>query len=147
MKKVIALGLLAISCFFYEARAQSFSTRIVRIEIDGKEVKKDYKVFFFSNGKWIEAKRTPTGFVIPNELRNEEYLTVLISFGKYKLKFSEIHISKFDQNWTVGIDKKPFSEEFVKPEEAKTTKRVYYIQFGGSGLISTQLVVIEKKTE
>jgi hypothetical protein len=146
MKSIIVLGLLATLCLFCEARARSFSTKIVRIEIDGKEVKKDYKVFFLSNDKWIEAERTSIGFVIPSKLRNEEYLTVLITFGKHRLEFSKIHISKFNQDWIVGVDKKPFSEEFVKPEEAKITKRVYYIQFEGSGL-GTQLVITEKKTK
>ncbi len=146
MKRIIAVGLLITFCFFCEAKAQSLSTKIVRIEIDGKEVKKIYKVFFLSNGKWIESERTSTGFSVPSELMTEEYLTVLITFGKYKLKFSEIHISNFNENWVVGVDKKPFSDEFVKPEEAKTTKRAYYIQFEGIGLVR-QLVITEKKAK
>lgn len=140
----VLLALLAISGLFSEAQVQPFSAKIVRIEIDGKEVKRDFKVFFLSNGKWIEAERISTGFAIPSELTNKEYLTVLITFEKYKLEFPEIHISKFNQNWIVGIDNKPFSDEFVKPEEAKITKRAYYIQFEGNG-IGSQLVITEKK--
>jgi hypothetical protein len=145
MKRIIA-SLLIVLGLFCQAQAQSFSTKIVRIEIDGKEVKKDYKVFFLSKAKWIEAERTVTGFVIPSELRNVEYLGVLITFGKHRLGFLEIHVSKFTREWIVGVDQKPFSEEFVKREEAKRTKRAYYIQFQGGGL-DTQLVVTEKKTK
>lgn len=121
---------------------QSLQTKIARIEVDGKEVKKDYKVLFFSNDQWIEANRIATGFIVPEQLRNDEFLSVQIAFGKYKLQFSGIHISKFKQDWTVGIDKKPFSEEFVTPEEAETIKGVYYIQFE-----TTQVIVKERKTD
>ena len=145
MKRIIISILLIIFCFFCEAMAQS-PTKIIRLEIDGKEVKKSYKVFFFSDGKWIESDKTSTGFVIPSELKTKEYLTVLITFGKYKLKFSDIHISNFSEDWIVGVDKKPFSDEFVKPEEAKITKRAYYIQFEG-GDPSRLLVITEKKPE
>ena len=118
-------------------------TDVTRIEIDGKAVKKPYKVLFRQNGKWIEAERTSTGFVLPNELKSEEWLSVLIAFGKYRLDFPKIHVSKFGQPWTVGIDKKPYSVEFVPPSEAATTISAYYIQFlGGHG---TQLIITEKK--
>ncbi len=140
MKRTIVLGVLITLCCFYQAKAQSLSTRIERIEIDGKEIQKSYKVFFLSNNKWIEAERTSTGFIIPSELKNEEYLTVLLAFGKYRLKFAGVHSSNFNTVWVVGVDKKPFSEENVTPEQAKTAKRVYYIKFSGYGL-NTQLIV------
>lgn len=149
MKSVIILGLFLTLGFFYEANAQnaqSESTKIVRFEVDGKEVKKNYKVFFRSNDKWIELRKTSTGFVIPNELRNNEHLTVLIILGKYKLEFPQIRISKFEENWVVGIDNKPFSEEIGYLVKTNTVKRVYYIHFVGSAL-ETGLVVMDKKTE
>lgn len=146
MKRIIVLGLLITSGFFCEAKAQAVSTNILRIEIDGKEVRKSYQVFFLSNDKWVEAEKTSTGFVVPGELKTEEHLTVLITFGKQKLWFPDIHISKFNTDWIVGIDKKPYSDEFIRPEEAKITKRVYYIQFLGVGLV-TQMVVTEKKND
>jgi hypothetical protein len=149
MKKTIILGLFLILCIFYKANAQSMSAKIVRFEIDKKEVKRSYKVFFLSNGKWIEAEKTSNGFVVPGELRNEKFLAVLITFGKYKLEFSEIHISAFSTNinWTVGIDKKPFSKEFAKPDEMKMIKRLYYIKFEGDGGLDTQLIVAIKKNK
>lgn len=149
MKSVIILGLFVTLGFFYEANAQNAqfeSTKIVRFEVDGKEVKKNYKVFFRSNDKWIESKKTSTDFIIPTELRNNEHLTVLITLGKYKLEFPQIHISKFEEDWVVGIDNKPFSEENAYLVKIKTVKRIYYINFVGSAL-ETRLVVMDKKTE
>ena len=104
------------------------------MEIDGKEVKKKYKVFFLLDGKLVEAKKTSTGFIIPAALRNSEHLTVFITLGKYKFKFSDIHISKFDEEWVLGVDNKPFSQEIDYLIEEETVKRVYYIDFLGSAL-------------
>jgi hypothetical protein len=75
-------------------------------------------------------------------LKIEEYLTVLITFGKYKLEFARVHSLAFKADWIVGIDKKPFSEEFISPEEAKTAKRVYYIKFSGEP--GTRLIIMEQ---
>jgi hypothetical protein len=96
MKRLFVLGLLITSCLVGAAKAQSLSTKIVRIEIDGKEVQENHKVFFLSNGNLIEAERTSTGFVIPNELKKEEHWAGLITSGKYKLGFSDIHILNFE---------------------------------------------------
>ena len=89
--------------------------------------------------------KTPTGFVLPAKLMTEQSLSVLITLGKHRLKFPEVHISNFNTDWIVGIDKEPFSDEFVNPEESKSVKRVYYIQFLGKGLVR-QLVMKEYKT-
>jgi hypothetical protein len=146
IKKYLILFLLITTCALCRAQSRPMSTDVVRLEVGGKEVKKSYKVYFLSKGKWIESERTATGFLVPDKLRAEEYLTVLITFGKYKLVFSKIHISKFNEDWIIGVDKKPFSQEFVTSEEARTVKRVYYIQFLGSGLV-TQVVVKEYRLQ
>jgi hypothetical protein len=146
MKRILVLGLLTF-CFFCAAGAQSLSTKILRLEVDGKEVRKSYKVFFLSAGGRSEAEKTATGFVVPSELTTQEHLAVLITFGKYKLEFSDIHISKFHTDWVVGVDKKPFSEELVRPEEAEKTRRVYYIKFQNGIGLDTELVVKEQGYE
>lgn len=146
MKSVIILGLFFHLGFFYKANAQNArteSTKIVRFEVDGKEVKRKFKVSFRSNDRWIESEKTPTGFIIPTEFKNTEHLTVLIILGKYKLEFPQIHNSKFEEDWVVGIDNKPFSEENADLVKIKTVKRVYYINFVGSAL-ETRLVVMDK---
>lgn len=149
MKSVIILGLFITLGFFYEANAQNAqteSTKIVKFEVDGKEVKKNYKVSFRLNDNWIESEKTSTGFIIPNEFRDNEYLTVLIKLGKYKFEVPKIHISKFSADWVVGIDNKPFSDEIGWNIKSKTVKRVYYIKFIGSALETIRLVIKEKKT-
>jgi hypothetical protein len=69
---------------------------------------------------------------------------VLITFGKHKLVFSEIHVSKFNESWIVGIDTKPFSDRFATTEEAKNIKRIYYIHFKGEGLETLFVVKIRR---
>ena len=91
----------------------------------------------------VEAKKTSNGFIIPTKLRKNESLAILITLGKYKLAFSEIHHSKFEEDWVVVIDNKPFSGENTYLIEDETVKRVYYTHFVGSGL-ETMLVVQEK---
>src|SRR5215203_4674014 len=134
MRSTIILGVFLTLCFSSQADAQkpnSESTKIVRFEVDGKEVKKTYKVFFRSDGKWIESDKISTGFIVPVELRDREYLTVLITLGKYKLEFPDIHISKFRTDWVVGVDKKPFSNDIGWLIKSKTAKRAHYILFTG----------------
>ena len=140
MSRSIALALLMTFCFVCGAKAQALTTNIKRIEVDGKVVKKSYRVFFLSKDQWIQAERTSKGFIVPKQVEAEEYLTVLITFGKHKLHFSRIKIDKFGEDWIVGIDNRPFSDEFVRPEDAAKTKSAHYIQFEGTG-IATLLVV------
>lgn len=146
MKSAITLGLFLTLSFSSAANAQkihSESTKIVRFEVDGKEVKKNYRVFFRLNNKWIESEKNSTGFIVPSEFRDTEYLTVLIVLGKYKLEFPAIHHSKFSEDWVVGVDKKPFSDEIGWLVETKTARRVHYIRFTGSALETVRVVVEE----
>ena len=131
MKTLVILGLIVICGLVSEVNAQSQSTRIVRLEIDGKEVKTSYRIFFLSSGDWTEAQKTATGFILPREVENKESLTLTIKFGKHKLTFENVHISNFKTDWTVGVDKKPFSEEFVNPDEKRAIEQVYYLKFEG----------------
>jgi hypothetical protein len=150
MKSVIILGLFLTLGFFYEAKAQnaqSGPTKIVRFEVDGKEIKRKYTVFFRSNEKWIEAEKTIVGFNIPIELKDSEYFTVLIKTGKYKLYFPKIHNSQFSAEWVVGIDNKPFSDEISLLKKSKTVRRVYYIKFTGSALETVLFVIMDNSTK
>jgi hypothetical protein len=147
MIRVFVLGLFIIFSFLCDAHAQDgMSTKISRIEVDGKVVRKKYNVFLRSSGKWMAANKTRTGFVLPNNLTTEEYLDVLVTFGKYQLEFLKLHVSNFREDWVVGVDEKPFSPDFVNPEDASITKRVYYIQFEGSEP-GRQLIIAEKKAQ
>lgn len=69
---------------------------------------------------------------------------MLITFGKHKLHFSKIHISKFSEDWIVGIDNRPFWDEIVRPENAAKIKSAYYIQFEGTGMATLLVVEVPK---
>ncbi len=144
MTKYLVIVLLLILCFFCEARAQMPPTRIVRIEIDGKEIKTSYDVFFLVNKEWVKVKQTPCGFQIPDELKNNEFFDFSIAFEKYQLDFSQIHISKFNTDWIVGIDKKPFSDENVDPQNVSSTKMAWYINFLGAERVTRVVIRLNK---
>jgi hypothetical protein len=129
MSKFNFLVLMLTLFLWLPVHAQTIITKISKLKIDEKEVKKDYKDLLYSKNKSVEAKRTTNGFIVPDELRSEEYLDVTITFGKHKLDFSEIHISNFDTVWIVGVDKKPFSNVNSYLVERKTTKSINYIVF------------------
>jgi hypothetical protein len=132
VKRLLILGLIVTYGFLSECKAQSRPpTRIVRCEVDGRTVKTSYRIFFLRRGTWLEAHKTGEAFAIPREVENEEYLTLRIEFGKYKLNFPRIHFSNFKNDWIVGVDNKPFSEELVKPEEQRLIDQISYIQFQG----------------
>jgi hypothetical protein len=81
MKTLVILGLIMTCGLLSGVKAQSQSTRITRLEVDGKEVKTSYRVFFLSGGKWIEAEKTADGFMLPSAVQNEENVTLKITFG------------------------------------------------------------------
>jgi len=105
-----------------------------RRKIDSKEL----RVFFQLQRTWIEAVRTRRGFIVPDALTNEEYVTILIKIGKRQIEFSEVHISKFQTSWIVGIDEPPFSRKVVESAEADNLEIVYWIEFSGEpGTVTT----------
>ncbi|MCO6511550.1 MAG: hypothetical protein J5I65_12230 [Aridibacter famidurans] len=140
MKPLLAYVLLML-CFCCIANAQDDITKVVRLEIDGQEVKESYKVSFLIDEKWREVQTTSTGFKVPKELKDQEYLSVLFEFGGHRLAFSRLHSSKFRTDWIVGVDLKPFSEDLVDPEEMEVTDQVYYIEFNSRLGLGTKLVV------
>lgn len=145
MKTLAIFGLILTCGLLSDVNAQPQSTRIVRLEVDGKQVKKSYRIFFLSKATWIEAQKTAAAFTLPRAIENEEYLTLMIAFGKHRLKFDKVHISNFRNDWIVGVDTEPFSEELVKPDEQKSIEQIYYIQFEGEP--GRQLIVTKLKKQ
>ena len=130
MKTLLVLvALLLLLAPLTRASAQTITTKIAWFEINEKEARNDYRVFLYAHGTEFEAKRTPDGFVVPDELRNERTLDVRIVMEKYKLVFNSIHISSFAEEWRIGIrTKKPFAEEFdITGNESKTIRFIYYL--------------------
>src|SRR5258708_12082220 len=128
MKRLFLLGVLAVSVS--QTAAQQLVTKVVTVELNRKQVTQSYRVFLYANGKKFEAKRTAEGFAVPDELRSENSIDTRIVFGKYDLAFGLIPISRFGEAWRLGINKRPFAEEFVvTPEEPSTPTFIYYVDF------------------
>lgn len=128
--------LTAIFLLAGAAYAQT-ETRVRWIEVDGEEIAKPYYVMFRTGPTYVTAERTKKGFLLPPEVRGQRSLTLTVVFDKYDLDFFELDRSLFDEEWIIGVDTKPFSEEFVRREEQKGAKLAYYIRFSESPMLVT----------
>lgn len=136
MKRLILSCILVFACFVATAQAQK-PTTITRVEVDGEVVKSNYKVLFLCDRSWIEAENTPTGFIVPKEIGDQQKLTFRFIFNDHDLEFSAIDRSILGIDWIVGVDLPPYSEEFVKPKEMAGVTEVYYLQYGAAQLVVT----------
>ena len=135
MKRRLLLLAISFMMLFVAAKAQPASTRIVRFTIDNKQVKQPFRVVLYAGGKELEAKRTQNGFIIPRELQRDQDIVTKIKVGKYELNFGGIPRDKFELDWQIEIDTKPFSTGRLTREEAKRTGFIYFLRYGGSELI------------
>lgn len=142
MRKPVALLSMLLCLWLVSPVYPQETTRIIRIRIDGNDIETNYEIYFQIRDKWVRAKKNSSRFVIPKELRNENFLTFVIAFDKYRTQFSEIHASKFAFDWSVGVEERIISDEHVRPEERCDIKTLTFIDFLGSG---TSAVVVEKK--
>jgi hypothetical protein len=135
----IALWLLAFSLMVLPVavEAQRASTRVVRFTINDEQIKQPFKVVLYAGGKEFEAERTGDGFLIPRELQAEQNIVTKIKVGKYELNFGAIPRDKFELDWQIEIDTKPFSTRRLTRQELKRTRLIYYLRFGGGELIFT----------
>jgi hypothetical protein len=136
--------MLTAYCFAVHAnpfQAHAGAVKILRLEVDGREVHKDFKILLYDNEKEIEPVRDGNSFIVPSELQGRENIGVRIIWGEYDLTFDSVNISKFDTDWVVGVNKKLFDEEGTASEISaplgKKLLMVYYISFvprdGGDG--------------
>jgi hypothetical protein len=136
MKSILWLA-ISFMLLSVAANAQPASTRIVGFTIDTKDVKQPFRVFLYAGGKEFEATRTQNGFLIPRELLGNPEIVTKIRVGKYELNFGGIPRDKFELDWQIEIDTKPFSIGRLTREEAKRTRFIYFLRYGGSELIFT----------
>jgi len=117
------------------ADAQDKHVHIVRIEIDGKPVKANFKVDIITDDKKIyKAKTDENGFTVPAEVVGksvDNYVGVVITFKKYVLTFFTVHSSNFDTDWIVGVDTEPFEAENLDGAQPSEVQSIYYLQFEG----------------
>ncbi len=146
--RTLSIVLLAGCCVLLanSAKAQARSVKILKFEVDGKEVRKGFKVLLYIGGKTIEPARTGNSFVVPPEVQGHENIGVRFLSGKYDLLFDSVHVSKFNTDWIIGIDNKPFDAENISSEEPDPPGRqllvIHYMSFvpkdGGDG---TRMIV------
>lgn len=127
--------------------AADITTRVIKLQMDGEEIKANYRVFLAAQGKEFEAAVNKDGFVVPAELRDSETIGVRVVIGTENLDFSKVHISKFDNEWIIGIDRKPFSEEFADGTDMTKVKLIYYILFQSKRGLDTQLISVIRERE
>ncbi len=147
MKKLNFLfAILCCLVVINSAQAQERKVKILRFEVDKKEVKTSFKIIIYLDDKEIEPRRDGDSFFVPQEIDNSVVSVRFISDG-YDLIFHPIYPAKFDTDWIIGVDKKPFDADNVSPEEAQNVKMVYYAQFisrEGDGTILVVSVLKEK---
>lgn len=136
---------LPVACcallFVMAAHAQLPTVKILRFEVDGKEVKEDFKITLYANNQIIEPLRVEDGFIVPPEIRSCENVGVRFLSENYDLVFDQVYLSKFDTDWIVGVDNKPFDQEYIEPKEARKLKLIYYLQFVPRRGDETRMVV------
>jgi hypothetical protein len=140
-KPILLMLLCCVAILPSTAKAQAPSVKILQFEIDGKEAKDNFKIFLYLDGKAIEPVRIGNSFLVPSEIKNYKTVGVRFLSGGYDLFFNSVHPSKFSTDWIVGVDKKPFDQEYVTPKEARKLKLIYYLQFVSQQGDDTRLVV------
>lgn len=122
------------------AQAQDRKVKILRFEVDKKEIESDFKIILYLNDKKIEPLQDGNSFLVPREIDNSVVSVRFIS-GRYDLLFHPIYPPKFDTDWIIGVDKKPFDTDNASLQEARNLKMIYYLQFVSREGDDTILVV------
>jgi hypothetical protein len=139
----IRLAILFALLFMFVADAQSQQKSIqLKFQIDGKTITKTARVDFLVANKTIRAKVRKNAFLVPSEVAEVREFGVRLTFGKRKLIFSPVYKSDLTvRQWIVGIDNKPFDQEYVEPSLAQKLKYLYYITFVSEQGENTRLVI------
>jgi hypothetical protein len=147
-RKRVAVLVCAIyfACSFYpQAAAQEKRRTKIRFEMDGKPTVAAKEIEFYDGSRRL-LSRSPVkngSFEMPS-IRPLEKVDVHIKLKGRTLVFDEIYGTKFETDWTVGIDRRPFSDaiSWTVPENMKP-KEIWFIRFDphdGDGTIVTVFV-------
>jgi hypothetical protein len=145
--KLWKLGVLALSVILvgsargHSAAPQTDAVRILKFEVDGRRIEKRFKIVLYVGKQAIEPTMKGNSFVLPPSVREQESVGVRFLCGKYNLLFDHVTISSFDVDWIIGVDHKPFKQEYVEPETADKLRLLYYISFVPKDADGSRLVV------
>lgn len=137
MMRIRKLSILLMVCFcvtpLSSVQAQARAVKILKLEVNGKEVHKDFKVLLYVNGREIEPVREGEGFLVPAELQSCDSVGVRFIWGNHDLIFDSVNVSKFNTDWIVGVNTKLLDERNtvlgVPASLSKELVMIYYISF------------------
>lgn len=138
---VVALSVILIGAVRGHSTPQTKAVRILKFEVDGRRIEKNFKILLYVSKQVIAPTINENSFVLPPSVREQESIGVRFLCGKYNLFFDHVAVSSFDVDWVIGIDHKPFKQEYVEAEEAKKLKLLYYISFVPKDADGSRLVV------
>jgi hypothetical protein len=143
LKKHLLLVILGVvASLAITVSAQSKSVRF-KIEVDGKPIKSETKIILYFGDEKIEPITSGNSFLLPPQLQKYERVNVRFISGKYNLLFESIYLSKFEGEWVIGVDNKPFDKEnSTSAQPGRPIKQIYYINFNPLHGDGTRMVVI-----
>jgi len=102
----------------------------IRFEVDGKPALAKEIEFYDEVGHLLARRGVTDGFFEAPALEPSDKVDVHIVLGGRTLVFQEIYGTKFECEWTVGIDTPPFSSEraWTIPKNTKP-KEIWFIKF------------------
>jgi hypothetical protein len=114
----------------------------VTFEVDGKEVHQKFKIMLYAGDEIIEPRMVEGGFIVPPEIKKYEKVGVRFTSEGDDLFFDPVYLSKFETEWVVGVDRKPFALENISSSRTrKKTKLIFYINFISKEGDGTRMVV------
>lgn len=127
------LCILMLLCWFSLAAGSTegrAKTVRVTLEVDGREVHQKFKITLYAGDEIIEPRMFGNGFIVPPEIKKHEKVGVRVTSEDNDLFFDSIFVSKFDTDWVVGVDRKPFAvENMISSGSYRKTKLIFYINF------------------
>jgi hypothetical protein len=129
------------------AAANAQATRVrFRLEIGGKQVESHPKIILYAGDKEIQAPVVGHTFTVPPEVEKLQKVNVRFLTGKYDLFFESVYLSKFEGEWIIGVDKKPFDKEnLASAQPRRQIRGIHYINFSPTTGDGTRMVVISYK--
>ena len=142
---VSAMTLYIVALFAMTVSAQSKSVEF-RFEVDGAPKKGHPRIVLYAGDEKVEASISDSDFVFPSSLQKYEKVDVRFISGKYNLLFESVYLSKFEGEWVIGVDRKPFDKDNIaSAQPGRHIREIYYINFNPLHGDGTRMVVITYK--
>lgn len=142
---VSAMTLYIVASFAMTVSAQSKSVKF-RFEVDGVPKKGHPTIVLYAGDQKVEAAISDNSFVFPSALDKHEKVNVRFISGEYNLLFESVYLAKFEGEWVIGVDKKPFDKaNTASAQSGRQIREIHYIDFSPLQGDGTRMVVISYK--